>query len=110
MLLRHLKLNNRIYFIVDSDMDGFCACALFLNYLHKFIPSFNNYSYNFHRGKEHGIDLSLVDYSANLIVALDSSSNDYEEHAILSNQSKDILVIDHHMAEKVSEHACIINN
>lgn len=37
-------------------------------------------------------------------------SNDYEIHQYLSSQGTDVLVIDHHEAEKISEYACVINN
>lgn len=110
MLLKHIKNNDRLYFIVDPDMDGFCACALFLNYLDKYIPSYKNYSYNFHPDKTHGIDLDLVDKEAKMVIALDSSSNDYEIHKSLYEKGIDVLVIDHHQSKKESEYACVINN
>lgn len=37
-------------------------------------------------------------------------SNDYEEHKALHDKGIDVLVLDHHEAEKVSEYACVINN
>jgi single-stranded-DNA-specific exonuclease len=45
-----------------------------------------------------------------MVIAPDSSSNDYEQHKALRERGIDVLVIDHHEAEKVSENACIINN
>ena len=45
-----------------------------------------------------------------LVICPDSSSNDYEEHKILAEQGVDVLVIDHHEADTVSEYACVINN
>ena len=45
-----------------------------------------------------------------MVIAPDSSSNSYEEHKELKNKGIDVLVIDHHEAEKISENACIINN
>lgn len=40
----------------------------------------------------------------------DAGSNDYEQHKELKEKGIDVLVIDHHEADKVSEDACIINN
>ena len=41
----------------------------------------------------------------------DAASNDYEQHQYLKEHCGiDVLVIDHHEAEKVSEYACVINN
>lgn len=37
-------------------------------------------------------------------------SNDYEQHKELSEKGIDVLVIDHHEAERISEYACVINN
>lgn len=37
-------------------------------------------------------------------------SNDYEIHKALKEKGIDVLVLDHHEAEKVSEYACVINN
>jgi single-stranded-DNA-specific exonuclease len=45
-----------------------------------------------------------------LVICPDSSSNDYEEHKILAERGVDVLVIDHHEADTVSEYACVINN
>ena len=38
-----------------------------------------------------------------LVIAPDSSSNDYEQHEELHNRGIDVLVLDHHEAEKISE-------
>ena len=45
-----------------------------------------------------------------LVIAPDSSSSDFEEHEELSKRGIDVLVLDHHEAEKFSEYACVINN
>jgi len=45
-----------------------------------------------------------------LVIAPDSSSNDFIQHEELSQKGIDVLVLDHHEAEKYSEYACVINN
>ena len=46
-----------------------------------------------------------------LIIAPDSSSNDYKQHAILKERGIDIVVLDHHMADEgYSENAIVVNN
>lgn len=52
----------------------------------------------------------IVNNNFKFVVCLDSSSNDYSEHEFLKSNNIDVLVIDHHNAEKVSEYACVINN
>lgn len=37
-------------------------------------------------------------------------SNDFIQHEELSQKGIDVLVLDHHEAEKYSEYACVINN
>ena len=111
MLVKHMR-EGKVYLIVDSDADGYLSAAILLNYLHNIVPSVveTNFVYNFHPGKQHGIDLSLVPSDTTLVAALDSSSNDYEIHQELSEKGIDVLVIDHHQAEKESSYACVVNN
>ena len=84
---------------------------MLLNYLHAQFPSaINKFIYNFHSGKIHGIKPELIPENVSLVIAPDSSSNDYQEHEELANRGIDVLVIDHHLADKVSEYACVVNN
>lgn len=111
MLFRHLG-KDLIYLIVDDDDDGFTSAAIFLNYLYKIVPSIveANIIYDFHPHKAHGIWLDQIPQETKLVIALDSSSNEYDIHEQLSNKGIDVLVIDHHKADKVSPFACVINN
>lgn len=63
-----------------------------------------------HNGKTHGIITDTIPKDVKLVIAPDSSSNQYEEHKKLKEQGIDVLVLDHHQAEKVSTFACVINN
>lgn len=111
MLFRHLG-KDLIYLIVDDDDDGFTSAAIFLNYLYKIVPSIveANIIYDFHPHKAHGIWLDQIPQETKLVIALDSSSNEYDTHEQLFNKGIDVLVIDHHKADKVSSFACVINN
>lgn len=112
MLMRHIQAGNKIFLQIDSDCDGYTSSALLLNYLNSLFPGYtqNNIIYRLHNGKQHGIILDTVPEDVSLVIAPDSSSNDYEVHAALKQRGVDVLVIDHHEAEKVSENACVINN
>ena len=112
ILIKHINNNDKILLQVDSDCDGYTSSSLLLNYLYQLFPYYvqNNILYRFHSGKEHGIIVSTIPEDVKLVIAPDSSSNDYEQHKELSEKGIDILVIDHHEAEKVSEYACVINN
>lgn len=112
MLMKHINENNLVYMPIDSDCDGFTSAALFINYLNRLFPHFaqNNIIYKAQLDKHHGIVEDRIPKGTKLIVAIDSSSNEYEIHQRLAEAGIDVLVIDHHEAPKVSENACVINN
>lgn len=112
MLIKHIAAGHKILIQIDSDCDGYTSAALLINYLNCLFPAFvqNNIIYRFHSGKEHGIILETIPVDVSLVIAPDSSSNDYEVHKQLAERQVDVLVIDHHEAERVSEFACVINN
>ncbi len=70
----------------------------------------NRITYAFHEGKIHGIEMSMIPAGTTLVIAPDSSSNDYEIHKTLSEKGIDVLVMDHHQADRISEYACVVNN
>lgn len=114
---KHLEEGNRIRFYVDCDVDGFTSSAIFINYFNDFLKDkYPNVTISYHipEGKEHGLR-SVMDELTNgkicdLIILPDSSSNDYEEHKQLKELGYDILVLDHHDADRYSEYAVVINN
>lgn len=112
MLISHLAQKDKIFIQVDSDCDGFTSAACLMNYLNCLFPGSvqNNFYYRIHTGKQHGILAETIPEDIKLVIAPDSSSNDYEQHKILHDRGCDVLVIDHHEAEKISEYACVINN
>lgn len=102
--------------IVDSDCDGFTSSAVLINYLYDLFPAWveNHLTWFMHEGKQHGLsDLSLEPESVGLyklIIIPDASSNDYKYHEELHEQGINIVVLDHHEAERISPYATIINN
>ena len=112
MLIKHISQNDKVLIQVDSDCDGYTSAALLMNYLYCLFPSFvnNNISYRVHMGKQHGIIPDTIPEDVKLVIAPDSSSNDFEAHEYLNLSGVDVLVIDHHEADHVSKYACVINN
>ena len=45
-----------------------------------------------------------------LLLVPDAGSNDYEAHAALKSKGIDIIILDHHLADKISADAIVINN
>ena len=117
LLAKHISLNNNILIIVDSDCDGFCSSAIFMNYLNNLFPCWvqNHINYKTHEGKEHGLnDLDFnwcVEHDIKLVVCPDSASNDYKEHSRLKELGIDCLILDHHQTDGgYSPDAITINN
>ena len=112
MLAKHIVNQDKIFIQVDSDADGFTSAAALINYLNMRFPGTvqNNIIYRLHTGKQHGIILDTIPKDIKLVIAPDSSSNDYEQHKELAAAGIDVLVIDHHEADYISPNACIINN
>jgi single-stranded-DNA-specific exonuclease len=66
--------------------------------------------FRIHTGKQHGLIPETVEDNIKFVILPDASSNDYEAHKEMYDRGIDVLVIDHHEAEKISEYACVINN
>lgn len=112
VLIRHIAQGDKVLIQIDSDCDGYTSAAALINYLNRLFPGFvqTNVYYRIHTGKQHGILLETIPDDVKLVIAPDSSSNDYEVHEELKSRGVDVLVIDHHEADKISENAVIINN
>ena len=110
----HILNNSRIAIIQDADMDGSCSCymmykALKLHGVTKVKPFIQN-------GKERGIQSEsmrkqVLEWQPELIIIPDAGTNSAPWENEFINNGIDILVIDHHNADKdVCQHAIIINN
>lgn len=96
---------------MDSDYDGYASSSLLLNYIYTRFPSaINKFIYSVHDTKAHGIDMNSIPDKTTLVIAPDSSSNEEEKHKELADRGIDVLVIDHHHADRESPYACIVNN
>ena len=110
-----VRYNCDVVLPIDCDTDGYTAAALFINYLNKLFPkwSSSHLKWVMHEGKQHGLSdciNTILLQKPFLVICIDSSSNDYDYHKYLADKGIKTLVIDHHLAEKISENACIINN
>lgn len=114
-LIQHIAAGSRALVIVDCDCDGFTSAALLINYLHDLVPNWveTRLKWWVHEGKQHGLN-DCMDYinshNFDLILIPDAGSNDYEAHAALKKKNIDIIILDHHLADKISDDAIVINN
>ena len=117
LLLKNIKFDGNVVIIVDCDCDGYTSAALLINYLYKLFPTWviNNLDWIMHSSKQHGLsdcyqDIITANKKYSLVICPDSSSNDYKYHCELYNKGIETLVLDHHLAPKISDYAVIINN
>ena len=113
--MHKIQFNQNAVIIVDCDCDGYTSAALLINYLYKLFPTRVTIHLNWymHDSKQHGLSdcfNSIIDKNPSLVICPDSSSNDYEYHKLLQEKNIDVLVLDHHLAPKISDYAVIINN
>lgn len=114
-LLKHIKNKDMISLVVDPDVDGICSSAALYNYLQVVTKEENlpeiNWNIVTHSGKGHGLSEDIeIDPHTKLIITPDGGSNDFEQHKKFKDANIDVLVIDHHVVDKESENAIIINN
>ena len=99
MLLRHLRADSKIMFVVDSDADGFTSSSILWLYIKHIFPK-ANLNFTLHEHKQHGLD-DKIDWletlnDIDLVICPDSASYDVEEHQKLADLNIDCLVLDHH--------------
>lgn len=114
MLLNVISKERNAIIIVDCDCDGYTSAALLINYLYKLFPAWVNNHLNWimHDSKQHGLSdcINKISNYYSLVICPDSSSNDYKYHHDLFKKGIGVLVLDHHLADSISEYAVIINN
>ena len=91
------------------------SAALLINYLNEIFPTWVStcLTWKMHQGKQHGL-VDCIDeiekQKYKLVLCPDSASNDYAEHARIKAYGGNTIILDHHLADKISEDAIIINN
>lgn len=99
MLLRHLRDNHDILFVVDADADGYTSSAILWLYIKHIFPE-ARLEFTVHEHKQHGLD-DKVDWITDeakwdLVICPDASSYDVEEHRALGEMGMDVICLDHH--------------
>lgn len=114
-ILHTISFNKDAIVIIDADCDGYTSSALLINYLYKLFPTWvdNHLKWYMHQGKQHGLNdcINLIlNNNYSLVFSPDGGSNDYIEHKKLKEHGITTIVLDHHLADRISEDAIIINN
>ena len=109
-LIKHLENQSKIFIIADCDVDGVTSFSILYMYLKRLKPDID-LSYGIHTGKQHGItkDIQIPD-DIDLLIVPDAGSNQLKEHKELKDKGIDIIILDHHEAEEITQDAIIVNN
>lgn len=114
LVKKHIDQDSLIYVQQDPDADGLTSTALFILYLKSIYPDMR-YEVGIHEGKQHGFDMKrikeLIDSGKkpDIVVSPDASSNEHDKHLKLKNMGIDVLVLDHHEADRYSKSALVVN-
>ena len=107
------NLSKKILILVDSDVDGFTSSAIIYKYI-KFANPLADVNYFVHSKKSHGITKEFMGYVAqhkpDLIIVPDAGTNDTENRQQLIKNGIDLIIIDHHEEEKLTENGGILIN
>ncbi|EOU2097139.1 hypothetical protein C0L75_03200 [Clostridium perfringens] len=114
-IIKFAKLGKKILVLVDSDADGYCSAAMMINYLIDVLKvKRKDIFIVLHEDKQHGITDKVLNIILNsdvdLVLVPDAGSNDIEQHKILKENGKTVIVIDHHEIDLESKEAIIVNN
>ena len=100
MLLKHLRNNSNILFVVDCDADGFTSSSILWLYIKSIFPQ-AKLNFTVHEHKQHGLS-DKIDWLENtiehfdLIIVPDAGSYDVEYHQRLGEMGIEVLCLDHH--------------
>ena len=114
-LIQTIAAGGKTLVICDCDCDGFTSAALLINYLHDLFPAYveTDLKWWVHESKQHGLEdcmWYILSHDFDLVIVPDAGSNDYECHKQLFLKGIEVVVLDQHLADKLSHFAIVINN
>ena len=123
IVIESIHKGEKINIVGDIDSDGVNSCAVMYNYLKNFVEDdLISYSHS-QRSKGHGVGTVLPDLKTeskptiskipedtDLVIIVDSSSNDLIDTKRLVEQIEcKVVIIDHHEMELDNVHATVVN-
>lgn len=113
LFAKHIKGNSKIVVLVDSDTDGYCSSATLINYIKVVFPHIET-DYILHEEKKHGLTPEIMEKiqlkEPDLLIIPDASSGDVKQHKELKELCIDVIVLDHHEFDELSENAIVVTN
>ncbi len=108
---KHIQSKDHIHMIVDCDPDGYTSSACLYQYLKNIDDIQCKITYSLHTGKQHGISKDIIiPEDTKLLFIPDAGTNDINQCKKLKKQGIDIIILDHHIADKHNPYAIIVNN
>lgn len=106
-IVEALDKGQKITVFMDFDNDGVCSGAIMVRWLRNFTHSVDYIVYERHL--DHGLkDKEIPD--TDLLIIVDSGTNDVKECKELKERGIDVVIIDHHLPSVVNDWAVIVNN
>ena len=107
------NIDKEILILVDSDADGNTSAAIMYKYL-KYVNPFAKVRYFIHEHKTHGLTPQFMEHveetKPNLVIVPDAGTNDIEQRERIISLGIDLLIIDHHNADKHTDNGGILIN
>ena len=110
MVLKAIDEGKNIHILADVDLDGVASNSILFRYLSDFTTGV---TWSINNGKMHGLNMvDLPDYIGkyNLVIAVDSSSESYEEQKFLVDNNIQVIVLDHHHISHPEKASAVIVN
>jgi len=107
MIIKAMEKQSNITVSYDIDTDGICAGTEMVRYLRNYTDKVN---FIYHqRDQGHGIAQQQVPDDTNLLIIVDSSTNEVDECKRLSENNIEIIILDHHPKTLDNPYALIVN-
>ncbi|MBU3186529.1 DHH family phosphoesterase [Clostridium estertheticum] len=110
IVLKAVEEGKRIHILFDPDNDGCSSGAILYRYL---IPYTYMVTWEINVGKRHGLNAEIIPSYVgkyDLVIAVDSSSESYEEQAFLIKNNIQLVILDHHKIKNISKCSGVIVN
>ena len=109
---KHFENKNDITILVDCDPDGYSSASMMYQYI-KAMDNDYPVHYMIHKKpKSHGLsddDYDIPD-GTKLLIVPDAGTNDCDKCNELIGNNIDIIILDHHIRDKLGNKAIIVNN
>lgn len=105
---------DRIYIVVDSDVDGYTSATMLYMYL-KQLDNEWDIKFLIHNGKERGLQddnifNKIINEPRELVIIPDAGSNDKKQADELKRLNTSLIVLDHHDIADPIDYGVLVNN